>query len=484
MKNNIFSLPKSILYFLLLSNFVLAIWLYIQFGSPWGWVLSDLAAFEGIKAIDALAISQFVLFAFTLDMLMRHSIKAINKRRSVNKIPLIIVQALSIFCYGLIALIAFVAIYDHSFSLILTASGAIGFAVAYIFRETIADVVASVQIQTDGVASIGDRLQITKDGKPSYYEVVQLDRRMVSIKNVLEYVIRIPNRKFIDIEFINLSRQPIDIGSRRVIELELNSQNDPNQVIYLLEQALQYVIHSNEQFIDFYRVFLTNIREGSFLYTAVYSCDSQVKPYHSDSIVYMAIVRFLKLGGMNLNADIQVTYPPENTDPVPTLLKDMKHLGIFKLLKHPEINRLSESATMIHCHAGEYLIQIGVEADSMYFIAEGILEVTIPNENGKQIKVATLWPGEYVGEMSLLLGEPRSANVQAKTNAILLEVKKADIMPIFEANPPLIENISRLLVQKRAANQDYLEGLDEVAVKTDANNLTKRILKFFFGSEQ
>jgi len=126
------------------------------------------------------------------------------------------------------------------------------------------------------------------------------------------------------------------------------------------------------------------------------------------------------------------------------------------------------------------LIEKGHTADSMYILIEGGLEVTIPKDE-EQVVVATIWPGDCVGEMSLLTGEPRSANVRAKVNSTLLEITKADIAPIFETHPELIEEISAVLERRKAANQMLLnKTMEPGEVERDIKALARKILGFFF----
>ena len=482
MHQKIFSLPKPIFYLLVVSNVGFALWLQSKFGSAWGWTISDLADAGGLRLHDLLAIIQFVLLALTVDMTVRHIVTIVNNKNRANKIPAVWVQAVTLLCDALVGFVGYVAIYDHSFTHVLAASGAVGLGLGYVFHEMIADSVASIQIQADGLIQIGDQLQINKDGKPKYFEVVQIDHRMVTIKNIWGYAIRIPNRKFIDTEFINLSKQDGDMGSRRVIEVELGSRNDPNQVIHLMEQALQYVVHSNPRFLEYSRSYLSHIKGGVFVYLVAYSCDPKFSPKRSDSIVNTAIVRFLKLGGLSLNTDVEITRPSENADRVRSRLRDICRLGVRKVLNQNEVDRLSEAALIVRCHAGDQLITMGNQADSMYFIVEGALEVSIPDERGGQVVVATVWPGDCVGEMSLLTGEPRSANVNAKIDSVLLEIKKMDMAPIFESNPRLIDHISELLERRKAANQNQFKGGTEgVDLQGGIAALAKKILRYFFG---
>ena len=163
-------------------------------------------------------------------------------------------------------------------------------------------------------------------------------------------------------------------------------------------------------------------------------------------------------------------------------MRDICRLGVLKVLNQNEVDRLSEAALIVRCHAGDQLITMGNQADSMYFIVEGALEVSSPDERGGQVVVATVWPGDCVGEMSLLTGEPRSANVNAKIDSVLLEIKKMDMAPIFESNPRLIDHISELLERRKAANQNQFKGGTEgVDLQGGIAALAKKILRYFFG---
>ena len=478
--HNIFSLPKPIYWLLVISNFIYAFWLNNSFGSFWGWNVSDLADKHMARLEDIVAIAQFVLFAVTVDMSIRHFVVRFNGITKGRQIPAILVQALTIICYGIIGLFGFIMLYDHSAGQILATSGAIGFGIAYVLRETIADIVACIQIQTDGLISIGDQIQVRGDGG-GYYEIVQMDRRMVTIKTVLQYTVRVPNRRFINMDYINLSKQTTEMGARRILELDIDSGNDADKVIELLSQAAEYTIKNDPNFFPWYRAFLAKINNGAYTFFLVYECNPTIPPNRSNGIVNISIARFFKLGGINMNSTVEVFKSSEIIDTVKSRIKDVYRLGVLKALNLEQVARLTDAAEIVNCRANHLLIEKGHTADSMYILIEGGLEVTIPNDQGEQLVVATIWPGDCVGEMSLLTGEPRSANVRAKVHSTLLEITKANIAPIFESHPELIEEISRVLEQRKAANELLLnKTMEPDEMEKNIKVLAKKILGFFF----
>ena len=56
----------------------------------------------------------------------------------------------------------------------------------------------------------------------------------------------------------------------------------------------------------------------------------------------------------------------------------------------------------------------------MFVIAQGRVKVALFGENGRELTLSELKPGDFFGEMSLLDNRPRSANVVAIDDATLL----------------------------------------------------------------
>ena len=474
----IFSLPKPLFWLLVISNAIYAGWLNAEFESYWGWNIVDLASQQKFELQDLFPIGQFVLLGITLDAVIRHFVVRFNKTNEGRQIPAIFVQAATIVSYGVVALFGFIALYDHSASQLLAASGALGFGIAYVLREMIADIVACIQIQSEGLLSIGDYIHL-KSGE--YYLVKQLDARRVVLEDSLGFTFHMPNRQFINQNFINISKQNPKMGMRIALEIEVDSGNDPNQILELLEQAAQYVIQSETGFFPWYRTRLTKINNGTFSFLLLYECDASMSFNGTKTTMSLAVTRFLKLGGINMNSTLETYSSSEVARTIKSRLSNLYRLGVLRVLSPEEVTHLSESATVCKCRAGEHLIEKGQNAESMYFLVEGELEVTIPNEQGEEIVVGSIWPGDCVGEMSLLTGEPRSANVRAKSNSTLLEITKAAITPIFEANPELINEISIILEKRKAHNQMLLNKPVELEeLEKGIKVLAKKILNFFF----
>jgi len=85
--------------------------------------------------------------------------------------------------------------------------------------------------------------------------------------------------------------------------------------------------------------------------------------------------------------------------------------------------------------AGDVIVRKGEPGAEMYFVARGEVEV----DNGERL--IALGEGDFFGEKSLLLAEPRSATVRARTQCDLYVLEKADFMRVLKDHPKFASSI-------------------------------------------
>ena len=100
--------------------------------------------------------------------------------------------------------------------------------------------------------------------------------------------------------------------------------------------------------------------------------------------------------------------------------------------------------------------------DSFYIILTGSVEVF---SERTQKYIATLHDGEFFGEMSLLLGIPRSATVRTLSDTILFVVDRNDLQKLLQKHRGLADQIAQTLSQRQQALRDLglltEDGLEE-----------------------
>jgi len=99
---------------------------------------------------------------------------------------------------------------------------------------------------------------------------------------------------------------------------------------------------------------------------------------------------------------------------------------------------------------GEKIVIQGERGDSLYIILAGIVLVSRTDEADNQHEVARLGPGDCFGEMALLAGIPRTANVTAVTGLSLLRLSRNEFEKLFKSNPSVSAHLSILLARRFA----------------------------------
>lgn len=90
--------------------------------------------------------------------------------------------------------------------------------------------------------------------------------------------------------------------------------------------------------------------------------------------------------------------------------------------------------TQISClysSPGDYIVYAGDMGREMYCVRRGLVDVI--GDDG--VKLATLGPGGFFGEVGLIFGESRLASVQAKTYCQILMLTKDDLDDVLQYFP-------------------------------------------------
>ena len=120
----------------------------------------------------------------------------------------------------------------------------------------------------------------------------------------------------------------------------------------------------------------------------------------------------------------------------------------------------------------------GVKAESVQFVFYGVVQITRQVQDGRELKVGRMGPGDTFGKVSLLTGSAMSATATALSSGLLLGFRSADLKPIIESRPELVELLSHLV----ARQQHILDIFEEAAIQRDTieqTDLLSRIRNFF-----
>jgi NTE family protein len=168
---------------------------------------------------------------------------------------------------------------------------------------------------------------------------------------------------------------------------------------------------------------------------------------------------------------IELTQPPnmEFTLGLREIHDGLSHASLF----HNALDQAQRESLAALCKAREFpgggvLMKQGEPADAMYIVLEGAISITIGTDPAEPQEVAISATGDVVGEMSLMLGTPRTATVTALTRVRAIEITKEAIGDLFKTTPELLERFSRVLAQRQLENESLAaRKLDKGAVEGD-----------------
>lgn len=145
-----------------------------------------------------------------------------------------------------------------------------------------------------------------------------------------------------------------------------------------------------------------------------------------------------------------------------------------------ELDIIANNCNRVHFNTADRIIKQNDPGDSLFVIADGVVSVQVEKTSGDLYTVSKLGVGDFFGEMSLMTGEPRTANVIAESPTVTLSVERDVIKRVFEKNPRVSDMISDVLA-KRKVDLENAKISSEEEVKKARNiaaDLKKAIINF------
>jgi small-conductance mechanosensitive channel/CRP-like cAMP-binding protein len=129
----------------------------------------------------------------------------------------------------------------------------------------------------------------------------------------------------------------------------------------------------------------------------------------------------------------------------------------LEALTSEQFGRLASEAQIVPYPTGAPVVRQRDAGDSLFVVVEGRVEVSVhARGGGPEQRLATLGPGDYFGEMSLLTGAPRSATIRAAEETRLVVLRKDALRPLLVADPTVLERLSKTLARRQAERDDAL----------------------------
>ncbi len=118
------------------------------------------------------------------------------------------------------------------------------------------------------------------------------------------------------------------------------------------------------------------------------------------------------------------------------------------LFGESELRILAAELEEVRCAEGEALIRIGDAGKRLYLVLAGRLEVRVKREGEEEQIVGEVGPGEVTGEVSLLIGGQRMANVVAREACRLASLSRDGFDRLLDRHPETARSLSELVLRR------------------------------------
>ena len=162
----------------------------------------------------------------------------------------------------------------------------------------------------------------------------------------------------------------------------------------------------------------------------------------------------------------------------------LSNIGLFESLTDDDLAALSQRLTEKDYAEGDVIFRQGDVGESLFIVEEGAVEISM-GEGRARVILASLFPGQYFGELSLFDGSPRSATATATKKSRLVRLDREHLVDFVNKNPSaalrIIAEMGERLRQtnelmSRQVSRNVLEEAEEAS--TFGQRVADRVAKF------
>lgn len=137
----------------------------------------------------------------------------------------------------------------------------------------------------------------------------------------------------------------------------------------------------------------------------------------------------------------------------------LRRYPLFAKLADAEVAQLAERMRMRSFKRGEMLFRKDDPGMHLYVVLVGAVKIALPGEFGQEALVSIMRPGDFLGELSLFDGSPRSASATALEDTKAALLARDDFLAFLEAHPAAVRVVLDALARTIRRLSDRVEDL-------------------------
>ncbi|MBI5930923.1 MAG: Crp/Fnr family transcriptional regulator [Chloroflexi bacterium] len=113
----------------------------------------------------------------------------------------------------------------------------------------------------------------------------------------------------------------------------------------------------------------------------------------------------------------------------------LREISLFQDLSETTLLELAKHARLLEVPAGEVLFDQGDPGDAFYLIDDGQAHIVRKYDNGEEVTLKTLGPFDVVGELSMVVGQPRTGAVVTASDCTLIALDREAFLKVVGHTP-------------------------------------------------
>jgi len=382
-----------------------------------------------------------------------------------------------------------------SLASVLGASAVVSAILALSLQSTLGNVIGGVALQLDGSFQEGDWIQL-ENGRQGKVKRIRWRHTVIETRDWGTLIV--PNASLLSAQILVLGKRA---GQSRGVHrywvyFNVDFRYAPSAVMQVVNEALQMAPIPNvatDPKAHCICMDLASAGRDSFGYYAVrYWLTDLAADDPTSSAVRARIYAALRRANIPLAKPTNTTfYAPggehEEHEKVARhhqrRVDALRSISLFKPLTDKEIESLVDHLRYSPFTKGETATKQGNVAHWLYVLVTGRVEVRVRGEEGLSKDVACIDAPGFFGEMGLMAGEPRQADVIALEDIECYRLDKNAFNHVMQERPEVAAEFSRTLAERRVELWSVKEGLseDEKARRkqTEQERILTRIKEFF-----
>lgn len=140
-------------------------------------------------------------------------------------------------------------------------------------------------------------------------------------------------------------------------------------------------------------------------------------------------------------------------------LELIRRVPLFSMLTAAQAESVASGVLKRRFKRGEFIVEQGKKSNALSIILTGRARVVSTDTRGREVILATMHPGDYVGEMSLIDDEPHSATVSAEVQTDALILGRLEFAHCLPEHGSMAYSVMRGLVQRLRHADRKIESL-------------------------